>query len=204
MPASIDRRASASHAKPENGRPDAAQPAKLRWQHGTIAEGEIIVGASKTDAGRGRVVPLTQRARAALTLWLSRFPDVGPDAYAFPAHLVIAGRQSTPHVSKTDLTRPMSHSSYSKAFRTARQKSGVRCRFYDARHTFITRLAENPAVSVETIRQLAGHVDAKCLPATRISAIRRDATRLRRSKPLVEAKKVPILRVVYCKMHYNP
>jgi integrase len=31
-------------------------------------------------------------------------------------------------------------------------------RFYDARHTFVTRLAENPMISEETIRQLAGHV----------------------------------------------
>jgi hypothetical protein len=53
--------------------------------------------------------------------------------------------------------------SYSRAFETAKRKSGVECRFYDARHTFVTRLAENPAVSVETIRQLAGHVGEKML-----------------------------------------
>jgi Phage integrase family len=53
--------------------------------------------------------------------------------------------------------------SYSRAFETAKLKSGVECRFYDARHTFVTRLAENRAVSVETIRQLAGHVSEKTL-----------------------------------------
>jgi integrase len=60
----------------------------LVWSQGVIAEGEIIVGCSKTDAGRGRAIPLTHRACAALTLWLSRFTDVGPDAYLFPFHHV--------------------------------------------------------------------------------------------------------------------
>jgi integrase len=57
----------------------------------------------------------------------------------------------------------MSLSSYKRAFETARKKASVECRFYDARHTFITRLAENPTVSEETIRQLAGHVNPKML-----------------------------------------
>ena len=57
----------------------------------------------------------------------------------------------------------MSPSSYRTAFETAPKRSGVRCRFYDARHTFITRLAENPAISEETIRQLAGHVSPRML-----------------------------------------
>ena len=39
----------------------------------------------------------------------------------------------------------------------------MECGFYDVRHTFFARLAENPTVSEETIRQLAGHVDPKIL-----------------------------------------
>jgi len=57
----------------------------------------------------------------------------------------------------------MSPSSYRTAFLTARRKAGVSFRFYDARHTFVTRLAENPGVSEETIRQLAGHVSPRML-----------------------------------------
>ncbi len=45
----------------------------------------------------------------------------------------------------------------------ARRVADVDCRFYDARHTFVTRLAENPSVSFETIRQLAGHVNDRML-----------------------------------------
>jgi integrase len=39
----------------------------------------------------------------------------------------------------------------------------VDCRRLDLRHTFITRLAENPHVSEETILALAGHVSRRML-----------------------------------------
>jgi integrase len=39
----------------------------------------------------------------------------------------------------------------------------LRYRWHDCRHTFVTRLAENPNVSEETIRALAGHVSKKML-----------------------------------------
>ncbi|HKD68547.1 MAG TPA: tyrosine-type recombinase/integrase, partial [Candidatus Binataceae bacterium] len=46
-------------------------------------------------------------------------------------------------------------------------------RWHDLRHTFITRLAENPAVSEQTITALAGHVSRRMLE--RYSHIRRAA-----------------------------
>ena len=49
-------------------------------------EGEIVVRRSKTEAGTSRVVPLTQRAAAALIAWLDGLPLAGPDAYLFPRH----------------------------------------------------------------------------------------------------------------------
>ena len=136
----------------------------LVWRNGAIAEGEIVVGRSKTEAGSGRLIPLTRRACAALTLWLSRFPDAGPDAFAFPFHHVgFAGNGRQPHIWGVDLNRPMGTYSYKRAWNTARVKAGVDYRLYDARHTFVTRLAENSAVSEETIRQLAGHVSPRML-----------------------------------------
>src|SRR5438445_482343 len=57
---------------------------KLSWTNGVISKGEIIVPKSKTEAGTGRLVPLTNRACGALTIWLSRFPDAQPDSYVFP------------------------------------------------------------------------------------------------------------------------
>ena len=136
----------------------------LVWQNGAIAEGEIIVGRSKTEAGSGRLIPLTRRACAALTLWLSRFADAGPDAFVFPFHHVgFTGNGREPHIWGVDLNRPMGTYSYKRAWNTARRKVGVDYRLYDARHTFVTRLAENSAVSEETIRQLAGHVSHRML-----------------------------------------
>jgi integrase len=136
----------------------------LIWKGGAIVEGEILVRQSKTDAGSGRVIPLTRRACAALTLWLSRFADAGEGAYVFPFHHVgFAGNGRVPHLWAVDHDKPTGTYSYKRAYDTARDKAGVDCRLYDARHTFVTRLAENPSVSEETIRQLAGHVSPRML-----------------------------------------
>ena len=134
------------------------------------------MGNSKTDAGAGRLVPLTKRACAALSTWLERFRGAAPNTFLFPFHRVaVAGHQRCSHIYDVRFERPMSMSSYKHAFQTAQKKAGVECRFYDARHTFITRLAENPTVSEETIRQLAGHVNPKMLG--RYAHIRAEARR---------------------------
>jgi integrase len=143
---------------------------------GVIISGEVVVGKSKTEAGTGRAVPLTRRACAALSMWLSRFPGAGPDAYVFPFHRVaVAGNKRRAFVYDVNLNRPMSPAGCRKAFETARRIAGVNYRQYDARHTFVTRLAENSAVSEETIRQLAGHVSPKML--SRYAHIRAQARR---------------------------
>jgi integrase len=148
----------------------------LVWSDRVIAEGEIVVGRSKTEAGRGRVVPLTRRLCAVLTLWLSRFSDAGPDAYLFPFHHVgFAGNGHKPHIWDVDLARPMGTYSYKRAFDTAKEKANVTYRFYDARHSFITKLCENPIVSEEVIRQLAGHVSPRMM--ARYAHIRTQARR---------------------------
>jgi integrase len=165
-----------SGLRPSETRPLRRRDLHLVWIQGAIAEGEIIVGRSKTEAGTGRVIPLTRRACAALTLWLSRFEDAGQDAFVFPFHHIgFAGNDRKPHIWGVDHTRPMSTYSYKTAFNTARRKTGVSYRLYDARHTFVTRLAENPKVSEETIRQLAGHVSPRML--ARYAHIRAQARR---------------------------
>jgi integrase len=102
----------------------------LGWRGGAIAEGEVVVERSKTEAGIGRVVPLTRRACAALTLWLSRFAGREPDAYLFPFHRVaIAGNKRKPWLYDIDLNRPMSPSSYATGFKNARRRVGLEFRF---------------------------------------------------------------------------
>jgi integrase len=135
---------------------------ELTWQDGSILAGRIIVTKSKTDAGTGRTIPLTRRVCATLTLWLSRFPEAVADNYVFPHHRVAcrSGRAGH-HLYELDMTRPIG--SWKRAWKYACAKAGVSYRWHDLRHTFVSRLAENAAVSEETIRSLAGHVSKQML-----------------------------------------
>lgn len=145
---------------------------KLTWSAGEITAGELIVPKSKTAAGTGRLIPLTRRVCACLTLWLSRVPNVDPDAFVFPFHRVgIGGNSRSIEVYDLDATRPMG--SWRKAWLKCCKSAGVRYRWHDLRHTFISRLAENASVSEQTIRALAGHVSRQMLE--RYSHIRSQA-----------------------------
>ena len=132
------------------------------WRDGMVVEGSLTVPKSKTAAGMGRIVPLSRRVCAVLTLWLSRFPDAVPDAYLFPAYRVgVSGNGRMANAYGFDRSRPMGE--WKKAWNDALKRAGLKYRWHDCRHTFISRLAENPAVSEETIRALAGHVSRKML-----------------------------------------
>lgn len=144
----------------------------LLWENGVIQSGEIIIPRSKTDAGTGRCIPLTRRGCAVLTMWFSRFPNAGEGSYVFPYHKVgIGGDSRVPQTWAVDLNQPMGE--WKKAWEGVCKSAGVRYRWHDLRHTFISRLAENPTVSEETLKQLAGHVSKKMLE--RYSHIRRHA-----------------------------
>jgi len=145
---------------------------RLEWANGSIVRGEVVVPKSKTPAGTGRVIPLSRRVCACLSLWLEQFPDAGPDSFLFPYHKVgLAGNSRVPILWDVDLSRPMG--SWRKAWRLACIVAGVRYRPHDMRHTFISRLAENPSVSEQTIKALAGHVSRQMLE--RYSHIRSEA-----------------------------
>jgi integrase len=134
----------------------------LKWNDGIVESGVITVPKSKTDAGTGRAVPLSRRACSQLTEWLSRFPLAPPDSYVFPRNSVgVAGNARRAHFHSVDLGQPIGE--WKKAWKIACKGAGVVYRWHDCRHTFITRLAENPGVSEETIRALAGHVSRKML-----------------------------------------
>ena len=145
---------------------------RLTWKNGDIASGEIIVPKSKTAAGTGRLIPLSRRACASLTLWVARFPQSQPESFLFPCHKMgLAGNKRTPVMYDLDLSRPMG--SWRKAWIDALAVAGVRYRWHDLRHTFISRLAENASTSEQTIRALAGHVSRQMLE--RYSHIRSQA-----------------------------
>jgi hypothetical protein len=143
-------------------------------QNGAIREGALVVPKSKTEAGTGRMVPLTSRACAVLHLWLSRFPQADEDGHVFPRQRVgLGGDARKPYIWDIDLNQPIGE--WKKAWGPACQDSGLRYRWHDCRHTFISRLAQNPQVSEETIRSLAGHVSKRMLE--RYSHIRTQAKR---------------------------
>ncbi len=135
---------------------------KITWVSGNIASGEVVVPKSKTAAGTGRLIPFTRRVCACLSLWLSRFPDARPSSFVFPFHQVgISGNARTAQVYDVELERPMG--SWRKAWLGACKGAGVRYRWHELRHTFVSRLAESASISEQTIRSLAGHVSRQML-----------------------------------------
>lgn len=94
-----------------------------------------------------------------------------------------------PVLYDVDLSRPMG--SWRKAWRLACKAAGVRCRLHDMRHTFISRLAENPSVSEHTIKALTGHVPRQTLE--RYSHIRCEAKQVA-IQALEQPSIQPILR----------
>jgi len=145
---------------------------KLAWRGGAIEQGWLTVSRSKTEGGQGRTIPFSKRACAVLTLWLSRFADAPAEGYLFPRHMVgLAGDSREPVLYKVDFSRPGSE--WKTAWTAICRAAGLRYRWHDLRHTFVSRLAENPAVSEQTIMALAGHVSKSML--TRYSHIRQAA-----------------------------
>jgi len=146
----------------------------LVWENQKITEGALIVPKSKTEAGTGRMVPLTSRVAAVLTSWLSRFTEADEDSYVFPRHRVgMAGNVRRPFIWDVDLAQPIGE--WKTAWRLACNEAGLRYRWHDCRHSFVSRLAENAQVSEETIKSLAGHVSKRMLE--RYSHIRTEAKR---------------------------
>jgi len=135
---------------------------KLVWRAGAIERGWLTVSRSKTEGGTGRTIPLSGRVCAVLTLWLSRFSNPPEDGHLFPHHKVgFAGDKREPVLYSVDFSRP--GSDWKSAWLSACRAVGLRYRWHDLRHTFVSRLAENPAVSEQTIMALAGHVSKSML-----------------------------------------
>jgi integrase len=90
----------------------------------------------------------------------------------FPKHrLALFGKNREPELREVDVSKPMGE--WKKGWRRAREIAGVKYRWHDQRHTFVSRIAENPRISEGTIRSLAGHVSKKMLD--RYSHVRADA-----------------------------
>src|SRR5262249_770394 len=56
----------------------------LQWKNISLGNRCLQFGKDKTTAGTGRLVPLNQRALAALTFWAQQFPSRSPEHFVFP------------------------------------------------------------------------------------------------------------------------
>lgn len=121
----------------------------LQWNRLNLEKRIITVGHTKTSAGTGRTIPMNDDLFAAAveySRWYTgQFRETEPEWYVFPF-----GRPRP-----SDPTRPQT--SMKTAWRNTRRKAKVEGRFHDARHTFITDLAENGAGD-QVIQDLVGHV----------------------------------------------
>jgi integrase len=103
----------------------------LKWKNLDLENRVLRVAESKTEAGKGRPIPLTQPAWAALDIWASRFPDRKSEYFVFPAC----------ENGRIDPGRPVAN--WRTAWRRACRAAGLGgLRFHDLRHTAATKLLE--------------------------------------------------------------
>jgi len=109
----------------------------LRWAQIDLKKRILTVGETKTEAGSGREIPLNARAHAVLEHW-------NPSDRQ-PQHAVFYFRHDPMRALGT----------IKNSWKTARQISGVTCRFHDLRHTACTRMLE-AGVPLSVVGELLG------------------------------------------------
>ena len=126
----------------------------LTWDQIDLIGATLTVGASKTDAGSGRKIPLNARALKALQAWATIFPDRKPNHYVFPTEGIgLATNDEVVVAHHTDATEPIG--SVQHAWQRAKKGAGVTIRFHDLRHSACTHLLE-AGVPLMVVGQLLG------------------------------------------------
>jgi integrase len=138
----------------------------LKWKNLDLANRVLRVGESETEAGKGRPVPLTQPAWAALDMWASRFPDRKPEHFVLPAC----------ENGRIDAQRPIAN--WRTAWRRACREAGlVGLRFHDLRHTAATKLLEQGTPIAVVAHILGWSASTAVRMAKRYGHIRPEAQR---------------------------
>ncbi len=129
-------------------------------------------GKDKTAAGTGRVIPLSQRAMAALSFWATHYPERKPEHYVFPAERYgAAGDTFSAKAYAVDPSKPIG--SIKEAWEAAKLRAGrimkgagdatdagekiapLVCRFHDLRHTAVSRML-NAGIPIAKVAKIAG------------------------------------------------
>ena len=123
------------------------------------------------------MIPLSKTALECLKEWRGKFPEAKPEHYVFPSERYgLDGEEgykdgkAVPYSVRPDV--PIG--SWKTAWTAARRAAGVSCRWHDARHSFVSALAEGQA-SDTTITSLAGWMSKKMME--RYSHTRNEAKR---------------------------
>ena len=140
---------------------------QVEWWRIDFLRRIITVGGDKTNAGTGRTIPMNDflfQTLAEYRQWYeANVCRIHPELYVFPF-----GRDA-----HWDPRRPVT--SFKTVWDNVRQKAGIKIRLHDLRHTLITKLAEDPTTSDETILAIAGWVSRRMM--THYSHIRMEAKR---------------------------
>ncbi len=144
----------------------------LQWGSVDFENRCLKWGKDKTAAGTGRIVPLSQRAVAALSFWATHFPERKPEHYVFPAERYGAGGDAfSPKAYHVDPSKPIGD--IKEAWEAARLRAArilkgeteeadseekiapLACRFHDLRHTAVSRML-NAGIPIAKVAKIVG------------------------------------------------
>jgi integrase len=144
----------------------------LQWGSVDFENRCLQWGKDKTASGTGRVIPLSQRAMAALSFWAAHFPEREPGHYVFSAERYgAAGDQFCAKAYGIDPARPIG--SIKEAWEAAKLRAGkilqgmpqgsdseeetppLVCRFHDLRHTAVSRML-NAGIPIAKVAKIVG------------------------------------------------
>ena len=150
----------------------------LEWGNVDFENRCLKWGKDKTAAGTGRIVPLSQRAVAALSFWATHFPERKPEHYVFPSERYGAGGDEfSPKAYHVETSKPIG--SIKEAWEAARLRAArilkgemeetdantetepkeaiapLACRFHDLRHTAVSRMLNN-GVPIAKVAKIVG------------------------------------------------
>jgi integrase len=119
----------------------------FKWEQVNFVARVVTVGASKTEAGTGRIIPLNARALSILSFWAGLFPNRESEHYVFPSEKYGLAQRKDEHkgstgvcVHSTDPAKPIG--GWKEAWEAAKVRAGVPCRFHDLPHTGCTHMLE--------------------------------------------------------------